>query len=163
MYSGEYSVWFSGCKYEKNVRRWLFKGFEQGIEGLFGEHVDFIDNEYPGAAPDGLKSYGFTQLAYFIYATVGSPVNFHNINSGSFCYFPADSALVARGWGRTVFTVYGLGQYSGYGSFSYPPGAAEKQGMGQMIIFEGILKGPGYMLLPYDIFKCLWTPFACEN
>jgi len=40
-----------------------------------------------------------------------------------------------------IFTVNGLGKYTGAGGLTNPPGAAEQEGMRQLIVPDGIFKG----------------------
>ena len=46
-------LWIGCTQNKNNVRRWLFKGLEQGIKGLRSEHVNFIDDVYLVAALNG--------------------------------------------------------------------------------------------------------------
>jgi hypothetical protein len=70
---------FGGGEDEFYVRRGFFEGFEEGVEGGVGEHVDLIDVvDFELAASGGVFD-GFAEVADLVNAVVGGTVDFEDV------------------------------------------------------------------------------------
>ncbi len=67
---------FGGGEHEIHMFGRLFQGLQQGVEGLGGQHVNFVDDDDLVAARGGQKPDFLLQLPNFLDAAVGSAVNF---------------------------------------------------------------------------------------
>ena len=59
-----------------------------------------------------------------------------------------------------IFTIDRLGQYPGTGCFTHTTGATKQEGMGQLVVLNGIFQGGGNMLLSYNCIKSLGSVFS---
>ena len=66
-------------KEELHRRRWLFKRFEEGVKGLFCEHVHFVDDVDFIISRRGSIAHRFVQLTNIINAAIGGAVDFNHI------------------------------------------------------------------------------------
>ena len=62
-----------------------------------------------------------------------------------------------------IFAVDGLCQDPCASRLAHPPGSAEKKGMRQLVLEDGVLEGGGDMRLPYDRGEILRTVFSGGN
>ena len=62
--------------------------------------------------------------------------------------------------GLQVLAIDSFSQDTGTGGLTYTPGTAEQEGMGQVVVLDGILEGGGDMLLSYNGIKGLRTIFS---
>ena len=65
--------------YELGKRR-LFQGFQQGIEGIDRQHVNFVDNEDFESGAGRQIADVVPQLPHIIDAGIGSAVDFEHID-----------------------------------------------------------------------------------
>ena len=152
-------VEFRGGENKYGLIRGFFQRFEQGVKGLLGQHVHFIDDINFVAPPGRQVADIFPQFPDVVDPPVGGPIDFKNIQVASLGDFLAGGAAVAGVGARAFLAVQGLGQNTGHRGLAHPPGSAEQVGMGHPAGFEGILQGPGYMGLPDDLFKNLGAEF----
>ena len=120
------------------VGRRLLQGFQKGIKGLLGEHMDFIDNKN-FLSPARREIFNiFPEFPNLIYAAVTGAVDFQDIKTMSLGDLQTGLTPIAgrRRW--TFGTVQGLGQNAGHGGLANAPGAAEKKGVGNPTLFQGI-------------------------
>ena len=81
------------------MRRRLFEGLEQGIEGSRGEHVDFVDDEYLVLADDWGILHPLDDVADVFDAGIGGCVYFidvHGVATGNILAAVALSTGVQR-------------------------------------------------------------------
>ena len=68
------------AKTNRTCSGWLFQGFEEGIEGLGRQHVDFVDDVDFVPALGRAVAHGFAQFPNVVDAAVGSTVDFEDID-----------------------------------------------------------------------------------
>ncbi len=63
-------LWIRGGQNKHDVRRWLFKCLQHGVEGMIGEHVNLVDHIHLEAT--GLRSVHrvFKHLRHFVDAAI---------------------------------------------------------------------------------------------
>ena len=69
-----------GAEDELDVFGRLFQGLQQGVEGLAGEHVDFVDDVDLESCPAGPHAGVLPQLADFVDAAVAGAVDFQHVH-----------------------------------------------------------------------------------
>ena len=147
-----------GGQYEHHMLRRFLQGFQQGIEGIGGDHVDFVDDVHLVPAGRGRKIHLLPEFPDFVDAPVGSRVDFHHIRAGAFGDFPAAFTVVA-GMGCGAFpAVQGLGQDPGSTGLPGTPGTGKQIGMGNPPGFQGVGEGLLDGTLAHQIVKILGTP-----
>jgi len=125
---GRKLVGLGGGQDEGHPGRGLLQGLEQGVEGLAGEHVGFVDDEDLVAALDGRVADVLLEAAGVVDAPVGGAVDLDDVRGHARGDLAAVLALVAglgRGGGLAV---QGLGEDPGDGGLAHPAGAAEEVG-----------------------------------
>ncbi len=141
------------------VGGWFFQGPEQGVKGLGGEHMNFINDEDFIRSIHGRVFYDFPQIPDFLDSPVGGTINFQYVQIPSVGNFLASIA------GVTGYTIFGLGAVQGFGNnacgrgFPYAPGAREHVPLSDPILFKGIGQRPGDVILSHHILKGLGAPF----
>src|SRR5512133_1456408 len=75
-------VGFGGGEDELDVFRRLFQCLQQGVEGVGGEHVDFVDDDDLVAAVGGEVLYAVAQFAHILDTIVGGAVDLEDIGGG---------------------------------------------------------------------------------
>ncbi len=77
-------------KDEFDVGGRFLQGFQESVEGLLGEHVNFVDvHDAEGASGRG-ETYIVAQIANMVDASVGCTVDFQNIQTAPFGNFLAN-------------------------------------------------------------------------
>ena len=151
---------FGGGHDKNGVRRRLLQGFQEGIKGVLGEHVDFIDNKNL-ITTLGREIFNiFPKFPNLIDAPVTGPVDFQDIETMPLGDLQTRLALVAGRRRRTVDTVQGLGQNAGHGGLTHAPGAAKEKGVRHPSQFQGIFQGTGDVFLPHNFIEILGSPFS---
>jgi hypothetical protein len=121
------------------VGRRLFQGLEQRVEGLAGQHVDFVDDVDLVLRAARSHVDFVPQFADFINPTVTGGVYFDDIQV------------------RTVIIVWqvvdGMRQNPGYRGFADAAGTCKQVGMANTALFERLLESFGDMFLAYDFVK----------
>lgn len=146
-------------KKEQYMSRWLFQCFEEGIEGLRGEHMDFIDGIYLERALGRSVAHCLAQFSNVVDSTVGSPVDFEHIHRIALGDFSAIGTLVARAQKRFSLTIEGFGQDTGNGCLADSPRTRKKIRMSDASRTYRVLQSLGYVRLTDDVIKRLGTPF----
>jgi hypothetical protein len=118
-------VGFGGGKDELDVFRRLLQGLQQRIEGVGGEHVDFVDDDDLVAAVGGEVLDAVAQFADIFHAVIGGAVDLEDVGGGAFGDLDADRTDVAGLMGNALFAVEGLGQDAGRTGLADTPGAGE--------------------------------------
>jgi len=102
----------------------------------------------------------FPQFPDFIYAAVGSAVNFVHIQRRIIGYFNTIRALIAGSGRRPLLTIERFGQNPGDGRFPDAARTAEKKSVRDAPLAYGIAQGFDNMLLTGNFFKILRPEFS---
>ena len=145
------------------MRRRFLKRFQQRVEGLLGQHVDFIDDVNLVATAGGQVAQLFAQFSYLVDAAIGCTVDLDNIQVGTLNDFAAGLAGVAGLNGGALFAVERLGQQAGHGGLADAPGAREQVGVGHAAELNRVFEGTGNVLLFNNVVKGLGPPFSRRN
>ena len=91
---------FRGRKNKDRMTGRLLQGFEQGIEGRVGEHMDFVDDIDPIGAMKRRKFHVLSQFSHIVHPGVRRSVNFDDIDGITTSNFHATgaSATGLTGW-----------------------------------------------------------------
>jgi hypothetical protein len=143
--------------------RRLLECLQQGIEGLLGEHVDLIDDDDLVLAGDRSVSDFLSKIPNVIYAAVGGTIDFSDIKISILGNLCARWTLVARGRRGPLFAVQGLCQDARHGGLAHASRAGEQVSVADAIGADGVLKGPGDVLLAGDLFKGPGPPFKSHD
>ena len=123
---------------EFHVRRRLFEGFEQGIEGRSAQHVHLVDQVDTELASRGEEADILAQLAHLLDAVVAGPVDLENIEAVAGRDFTARVTLAAGRLGRPLHAIQRLGKNAGGRSLAHPTRTDKKVSMGQASILDRI-------------------------
>jgi len=115
-------VGLRGGEDEDDVGRRLLERLQKRVEGLLGEHVDFVDDVDLVARRRGGEFHVLPELADLVDAPVGRPVDLADVHGAAFRDLPAVRAGVAGDLGGALLAVEGLGQDAGHRGFSTPRG-----------------------------------------
>ena len=133
-------VLLCGGQDKDDIRRWLFKSFEECIESGTAEHVNFINDEHLVLAYLRGNLYLFYQFADIFHRVVAGSVQFVNAH-GALLVKSATTLTLATC--LTIFfrveTIDGLCKDAGTGSFTHTARTAEKVCMSQFARADGIL------------------------
>ena len=152
-----------GAKDEDHMGRWLFQGFQQGIERWGGEHMGFIyDVDLVFSAGRGI-SHILSELPCLVNSPVGGGVDLVDIDRGAGRNFPTGVALVAGLRGGTLLAVECLGQDAGGGGLSHPADSREEVGVGESVLRDGVLQGADNGLLTDYLLKALGTKLSGKD
>jgi len=128
-----------GGSHDKNgMGRRLLQGFEEGVKGILGETVNLINDKNLLSPPRREIFNIFPKFPNLLYAPVTGAINFQDIKTMTLGDLQTGLTPIAgrRRW--TFGTVQGLGQNAGDGGLPNAPGAAEKKGVGNPTLFQGI-------------------------
>jgi len=143
------------------MRRRLFQGLQQGVEGGIGNLVGLIENVNLLAVASRTIAGCIPQLADFVNATIGGGINFNDVHSAAGAYFRAGVAFAAGlSLGAIFFSaaaVQAHGQDAGNSRLPDATMSAEDIAVGDALLFDGIFEGARNVLLPDHIGKCLRT------
>jgi hypothetical protein len=154
---------FGGSKNEDDVGWRFLQSFQEGIESLVRQHVNFIDDvnlEFilGGKIPDILA-----KLSDLIDSPVRGSVNFYHIHRNSRANFLAERAVITRVGGWPFLAIEGFGQNPGHRSFSHSPRAGKKISVGYPLLGNGVLQRLRNGFLPDDFLKGLRPPFSGQD
>ncbi|MMZ66227.1 hypothetical protein D1872_287050 [compost metagenome] len=85
------------CENEFDILRRLFEGFEQCVERLFGQHMDFIDDEYLERGAVGFVFGLFDQCTDIVDLATAGGIHFDDIDMAVFIGHTAVFTRFARG------------------------------------------------------------------
>ena len=91
----------------------LLQRFQQRIEAVRGEHVDFVDQVNLIAAPGWGIHDVVQQVAGILDLGAGSRVHFNQVNEAPLIQLATTQAFTARLGPLTSFAIHGLGQNTG--------------------------------------------------
>ena len=153
---------FGGREDEFDVWRRLFQHFQQSVEGVFGEHVHFVNNKDLVAGTCGKVADIFLQFADVFHAGIGRAVDFDDVSGDAIGDFFTGCALVAGiGKRRTgLFAIENFGQNACRRGFAHASRSAEQVGVMDAMIANGVFQRIGDMLLADQFGKSLRTPLT---
>ena len=140
----------------------LLEGFEQRVESLAGEHVDFVNDVDLAAGLRGRHAHFFLEVAHIVNAAVGCGVNLDHIEQLVFGDGRAHGACVAGRGGGAGFAVDALGHDARGAGFAGAARPAEQVGVRDSAAFDGVAQGGGHMFLPHDFIEVLGPVFAVK-
>ena len=152
-----------GGENENDVGRGLLQGFEQGVEGGGGEHVDLVNDVDLVSVAGGPVGDMLPELADVVHPGAGGPVDLDHVHRARGGDLPAGGALAAGGGGRALFAVQGLGHDSGQGGFPDAPGPGEDIGMVDPPGLDRVGQGAGDVVLAHQFLEGLGAPAAGEG
>ena len=142
-------------------RRFL-EGFEEGVEGLGGEHVNLVD-DVDAVAPHLRWDLDLLQQgADIVYAVVGRGIELVDVVRAAFLESQTGFAFAAGfhvlpGMGA----VDGFGEDAGGAGFTDSAGTAEKVGVRELAPLDGVLEGARDIVLPDEGLEGVWTVLPC--
>ena len=140
----------------------LLHGFQQGVEGLRGKHVDLVDDIHFIAADRGQIGNLVAQIADVINTVVGGCVHLDNIHDGTGVDALADFALAAWVRAGMVQTVDRFGKNFCACGFARAAGAGKKVSVADAPGGDLVLQSCYDRSLADDIRKTLRTPLAVQ-
>ena len=153
----------SGGQDEFDVGRRLFQGFQQGVEGMAGEHVHFVDQVDLEAATARRVLHVVEQLAGVFDLGAAGGVDLDQVDETPFIDFPAHRTGAARRGGDAGFTVQAFGDDACNGGLAHPPSTGEQVGVVQPLAVQGIDQSLEHMGLADHFAERARTPFTCKN
>ena len=136
-------VLFGGGQDKDRVPGWFLQGFQEGIEGRLGKHMHLIDDVNLVFSHLGRDPYLVDEVPDIVYRVVGGRVEFKDVKGKIL------PVLLL-----SVFVDF-FRQYPGAGSFTYPAGPAEEQGLSQVVVFDGVQQRTGNGLLAHHVLELL--------
>src|SRR5262249_34589281 len=132
--------------------------------GRGAEHVDLIDDIDLELA--GLRGEAdlFDEGPDIVHGVIAGGIELVDIEGGAFVKGDTGGAVVAGlSIGGAVLAIDGFGEDPGAGGLAYPPGSAKKEGMGQLVVADGVFEGRGDMGLTHYGRKILGSVFSGRN
>jgi hypothetical protein len=154
---------FGGGEHEFGVGGRFFERFQEGVEGLLGEHVDFVDDVDLEPGGGGGVADGVAQLADFLDTAVAGAVDFDDVEGTAFGDFAAAGVVVLEIDLGTIGAIQALGEDAGDGGFAGAAGAAEEVGVGDAVLADGVGEGLGNVILADDVAEPLRSVFAGDD
>ena len=152
--SGE-AVHFRGREDEDHVARWFLERLQKSVEGAFGEHVRFVNDEnFVTPLHRGIADF-FPEGPGVIHGVVGGAVDFDNVRMNARRNFPALLAFIARFGRGGVGAVERLGEDPGNGGLADAACAAEEVAGGDAVFGAGSGEDLLDHILPHDLGKGL--------
>ncbi|MNM60779.1 hypothetical protein D3C81_720700 [compost metagenome] len=153
----------SGGQDELDVGWRLFKGFQQRIEGMAGEHVHFVDQVDLEAPTARGVLHVVEQLAGVFDFSAARGVDLDQVDETALIDLTAHRALAARRRSDTRFTVQAFGDNSRDGGLADPARTGEQVGVVQPLAVQGIDQSLEHMGLADHFAERARTPFTCKN
>ena len=110
---------FRGGEHEIDMFGWFFQGLQQCVEGLGGEHMDFVYDDNLVSGRSRKKTDFFLELTDFLDAAVGGAVDFMQVECCSPHDIKAGTAMITGNTAGPVLAVDGLGHDPGEGGFAH--------------------------------------------
>ncbi len=151
-----YPIRFSGREDEDRVRRRLFKRFQQGVEGFFGQHVHFIDDVHFVARFVRPEADLFTQITDLVDPSVRGRVDLDQVELAPLGYADADPAVIARTGGRIfVQAVDRFGEDARRACLARAARTGEEVRVRQAPVAQRVSQRKGHVFLADHLFECL--------
>ena len=150
-----------GCgEHEFDVRGRFLQRFEQRVEGLLGEHVDFVDDINLEAGRGWGVLDRLAQLAHFVNSPVAGAVDFHYVHRAALGDLPGMRIIVGKIDRRAIGAIEALGENAGDGRLARPAGADKQVGVRDALLGDGVGERLRDVLLSDDIGETLRPVFA---
>ena len=152
-----------GDQGKDHVRRWLFQGLEQGIEGRLGEHVCFIqhvDFVLSFARPE---AHLLADIADLVDAPIAGGIDLDQVQQTPLVDGYTDRTAIAGPLADRRLTIDRLGQQAGCCRLARAARPGEEIGLPEFGMPQRILKGARYGLLSYHILECLRAILEIER
>src|SRR3546814_12584626 len=132
---------------ELDVGGWRLQRFQERVERVLGQHVDFVDNVDLVPRRDGGMAYGLDNFAHIVHARMGGGVHLYDVDMPPFGYGLAGLAHAAGVDGGRSESVRAnadqrLGNKARSGGLAYAAHASHQEGMGQASALSGVAQGP---------------------
>ena len=157
---GENLLGLGGAQDEDDVAWWLFQRLQEGVGGLVGEHVGFVDDVDLAGRLDRGEVDLVPDVADLVDAPVAGGVQLDDVEQASLVGCGAEVTGVAGIAVPGVETVDGLGHDPGGGGLAGAPGPAEEVGVAGPSLHDGVAEGGGDVLLPHQAAEAGGTPLA---
>ena len=164
---------FGGGEEEFHMFGRLLQRLQQGVEGVLGEHVHFVDDVDLGARHDRAEARVLDDLAYIVDAGVGRRVHLDHINvtalddrlamGAQFGHLDGGSDDGGVAIARGQFIVEGARQNAGGGGLAHPAHAGQQIGLMDAVEVEGVREGPDHGLLADQILEARRAIFARQH
>ena len=118
-----------GRQHELDVLGRLLERFQQCVEAVPGEHVDFVDQVDLEAPPRRCVLDVVENLARIVDLGARGGINLEEVDETSLVDRHAVLALPARGAGDALLAIERLGQDARDGRLAHTPGSGEQKGM----------------------------------
>ena len=156
-YRAQNLVRLGGGENEFDVLRRLFERFEEGVEGVGSQRVDFVYYVYfIGALRGGVLAV-LAQLSDFVYRAVRRPVYFNDIHAGAVHYRLRYFIVVGRMYVRAAPGVESLGEQARNGGFARAARPHEEICVADSAGLYGVGERAHNVLLPDEFGKLLWA------
>lgn len=151
-----------GGEDEFGIRRRLFKGLEERVEGVLAQHVDLVDDIHLVVADLWWDAHLFNKASDVVNRVVGGGVEFVDVERGIVVEGAARLAFVA-GFEvfRRVQAVDGLGHDARAGGLAHASRTAKQEGLCQSIVADGVFQCVGNRTLTHDGVESHWSVFSC--
>ena len=146
---------------EAGVGRRLLQRFQERVEGLGGQHVDFVDDRDAEAVALRGVADRLDQLARVLDLAVGGAVDLVDVERVAAGEdLPAGRALAARMDGRALLAVQRPGQDAGGRGLSDAARPGQEIGGGGASLGDGVGESPRGRLLSDEVVEGARTPFS---
>ncbi len=156
---------FRGGEHESEMRGGFLDELEQGVPGIFGELVGFIDDVNGVPAVDRGKRRALAQLAGVLHRTMRGGVNFDHVDGAGAVGRQIDAGLTHSAWLRSgaFGAIQAAGKDPGAGGFAAAAGAGKQVRVVHPIVGQCTHERTGDLFLADDIHEPAWTVFAIQR
>ena len=160
---------FGGGENEFHMRRRLFQGLQDGVEGRLGQHMHFVEDIDLVARRGRGIAHRLDDLAHFVHAVVGGRVHLLHIDIAGFRDGDAgiaDAAGMDGGLGPLAVradAVERAGDDARGGGLAHAAHAGEHEGMGDAAGGEGVGQGAHQRFLPDQAGEIGGAVFARQD
>ena len=144
-----------GGEHELHMRRRFLEGFQQGVEGRSGEHVDFVNDVDFKLGGGGGVFDGVAEIADLFDAVVAGAVDFQNVNGAAFGDLLAAGVVVGEIDAGAVGAIEAFGEDAGDGGLAGAARADEQKGVGDAALRDGVAERLRDVLLADDVREAL--------
>ena len=154
---------FGGGEHEFGVGGRFFERFQEGVEGLLGQHVDFVNDIDLEPGSGRSVADGVAELADFLDAAIAGAVDFDDIEGTALGDLAAAGVVVLEIDFGTIGAIQALGEDAGDGGFAGAAGTAEEVSVGDSVLADGVGQGLGDVILADDVAEPLGSVFAGDD
>ena len=149
---------------EDGVRRRLLEGLEEGVPGLFGQHVRLVEDVDLPAAAGRCVGDPLAQVADVVDGAIGGGVHLDHVDRGAGGDRHAGLAFAAGGDGRAAaLAVERAGEDLRHRGLPRPPRADEQVGVVDLALLDRVAQGADHMLLADDLVERAGAVAAVEG